>query len=332
MAGELPLAAAGARVSRAGSVAGRVVATGRAERVDDLSSSIRFALGDVGVSATAGLFVPLRFRGMALGLIAAFDRLDGPQFEPNDEELLQAAAASAATAVATAQSIERDRMRRTVQVEEEERRRWARELHDETLQALGGLRVLLSSGRRSPDWGVLEAAVDQAIGQIADQIESLRSLITELRPAALDDLGLVPALEALFERMRNGGQLAIVSQMEVPEATEGDRTGLTPDLETTVYRIIQESLTNVVRHAHAQTATVEVFDCDGRVRVTVHDDGRGFEPSEHTVGFGLTGMRERVALANGTLEISSSRRGTTIDVTLPCRPAGDRAARAMPTS
>ncbi len=329
-AGDVPPTAVGARVSRAGSVAGRVLATGRAERVDDLSSSIRFALGDLGVNAPAGLFVPLRFRGLGVGVIEAFDRLDGPQFEPDDEKLLEAAAASAATAVATAQSVERDRMRRTLQVAEDERRRWARELHDDTLQALGGLRVLLSSGRRSQDRATLESAVDETIGQIADQIENLRSLITELRPAALDDLGLAAALEALVERMRNGSELRIVSQIALHAPADDDRVGLTPELETTVYRIVQESLTNVARHAHAQTATVEVLDCDGRLRVSVRDDGRGFDPSQHTIGFGLTGMRERVALAHGRLDITSSSRGSTIEVTLPCEDGVARATRALP--
>jgi signal transduction histidine kinase len=329
-AGDVPPDAAGARVSRAGSVAGRVLASGCAERIDDLSSSIRFALSDLSVKATAGLFVPLRFRGLGVGVIEAFDRLDGPRFEPNDEELLKAAAASAATAVATAQSVERDRRRRTLQVADEERRRWARELHDETLQAMGGLRVLLSSGRRSEDRGTLESAVDQAIGQIADQIEDLRALITELRPAALDDLGLGPALETLFERMRNGSALELVSRVALPSPGDSEGVGLTPELETTAYRIVQESLTNVMRHAHAGTATVEVLDRDGRLRIIVRDDGQGFDPSERAIGFGLIGMRERVALANGTLEVTSSPRGTTVDVTLPCEHGTARTARALP--
>ena len=106
---------------------------------------------ELGVQASSGMFVPLQFRGVSLGVIEAFDRAGGPEFRDDDERLLSAAADSAATAVATAQSVEQDRLRRTLRAAEDERRRWARELHDETLQGLGGLRVLLSSARRSSD-------------------------------------------------------------------------------------------------------------------------------------------------------------------------------------
>jgi signal transduction histidine kinase len=315
-AGELPVRTTGQRVSASGSVAGRVLATGRAERVDDLSNSIRFALGELGAEAIAGLFVPLQFRGMKVGVIEAFDRMDGPQFRLEDERLLQAAAASAATAVATAQSVQHDRMRRSLQVAEHERRRWARELHDETLQALGALRVLLSSGRRSADPKALESAVDQAVGQLTGEIENLRRLITELRPAALDDLGLAPALEALFERVRHANELKIQGKVEVG-GSDTARDALSPEIETTIYRIVQESLTNVVRHAAADTVSVEVSEQDGHIVISVLDDGHGFDASSDAGGLGLTGMQERVELANGSLALSSSPSGTSIEVSLP---------------
>ena len=99
----------------------------------------------------AALVVPLVFRGSNVGVIEALDRIDGPEFTLEDEHRLQAAAASAATAVATAQTVERERLNRSLQAAEEERGRWARELHDETLQGLGGLRMTLSSARRLTD-------------------------------------------------------------------------------------------------------------------------------------------------------------------------------------
>src|SRR5205823_13729588 len=111
----------------------------------------RFALSGLGVRADSVLAVPFGFRGTALGVIHALDRASGPDFGDEDERLLLAAAASAGTAIVTAQSVGRDRLRRTMQAAEDERRRWARELHDETLQALAGLRVLLSSAQRSAD-------------------------------------------------------------------------------------------------------------------------------------------------------------------------------------
>jgi signal transduction histidine kinase len=269
------------------------------------------------------MFVPLMFRGRSLGVIEAFDRHGGPQFRPEDERLLAAAAASAATAVATAQSVEQDRLRRTLRAAEEERRRWARELHDETLQGLGGLRVLLSSARRNRDVEQLHNTLQTAVDQIAQEIANLRALITELRPAALDELGLAPALEALFERVRtlHGLELEARVELEFERGRAHDR--LDPDVETAVYRLVQESLSNAARHAHADHIAVEVIEHDGEVRVAIRDDGSGFDIEAPSSGFGLTGMRERVALTGGQLEIASSSAGTTISASLP----SGRAAR-----
>ncbi len=214
-AGEIPRRIAGSRVTSTGSVAGRVVASGRPERVKDVTSSLRFALGDLGVKAQSAMFVPLLFRGTSLGVIEAFDRQGGPEFRIEDERLLLAAAASAATAVATAQSVEQDRLRRSLRAAEEERRRWARELHDETLQGLGGLRVLLSSARRNNDVEQLHKTLETAVDQIAQEISNLRALITELRPAALDELGLAPALDALFDRVRTLHGLELDTHVEL---------------------------------------------------------------------------------------------------------------------
>jgi signal transduction histidine kinase len=316
-AGDLPEQASGARVLIEGSIGGQVLATGTPQRVHDLSRSLPFALADFGVQAKAGLFVPLRFRGANVGVLEAFDRIDGPEFRLDDENLLAAAAASAATAVATAQTVERERLRRSVQTAEEERRRWARELHDETLQSLGGLKVLLSSARRAADPGAIERALDQALDQLTTEIANLRALITELRPAALDELGLGPALDALFERTRTVHGLEVKARIDLPAHEASRESGLTPELETVVYRVLQESLTNAARHARADSVSVEVCEGDGQLHLTVQDDGNGFVASDPTDGFGLTGMRERVALVGGGLEVSSSAAGTTIEVVVP---------------
>ncbi len=316
-AGEIPLEAVGSRVAVGGSVAGRVTTTGRSERITDLGNSLRFALADLGVEAVAGLFVPLRFRGGTLGVLEAFDRFEGPEFSAQDEALLQGAAASAATAVATAQSVERDRLRRSLQAAEDERRRWARELHDDTLQALGGLRVLLSSARRTEDPDVFRQAIDTAVRQIGEEIAGLRALITELRPASLDELGLGSALDALVERMRLVHGLQIETTFDLDRESGRTTQRLDPELETAVYRIIQESLTNAARHARADRVDVSVIQRGGEVNLTVADDGQGFDEDVPSEGFGLTGMRERVALANGRLELSSSSEGTVVTVSVP---------------
>ncbi len=316
-AGELPPEALDSRVALGGSVAGRVIASGRAERITDLGNTLRFALADLGVKAVAGLFVPLRFRGGSLGVLEAFDRVDGPEFTAQDMALLEGAAASAATAVATAQSVERERLRRSLQAAEDERRRWARELHDDTLQALGGLRVLLASARRTEDADVFREAIDSAVKQIGDEIVGLRALITELRPASLDELGLGSALDALVERMRLVQGLQIETHVDLDRESGRTSARLDPELETAIYRIVQESLTNAARHARAERVDVSVVQHDGYVTLTVADDGHGFDEDVPSEGFGLTGMRERVALANGKLDLSSSDRGTAVTVSLP---------------
>ncbi|MFL5829296.1 MAG: GAF domain-containing protein [Solirubrobacteraceae bacterium] len=316
-AGDIPRRIVGSHVSRTGSVAGRVVGTGRSERVSDVGSSLRFALGEMGVQATAGMFVPLQFRGATLGVIEAFDRSGGPEFRGEDERLLLAAAASAATAVATAQSVEQDRLRRTMRAAEEERRRWARELHDETLQGLGGLRVLLSSARRSQDVAALHHTLENAVAQIGEEIANLRALITELRPAALDELGLAPALDALFDRVRTLHGLELVDRIELHYESRTAATRLDTDVETAIYRLVQESLGNAARHAQAERVSVEVVERDSEVQIAIRDDGVGFDPDAPSSGFGLTGMRERIALAGGTLGITSSDAGTTIQARIP---------------
>jgi signal transduction histidine kinase len=316
-AGEVPSAITGSRVRKSGSVAGGVLASGRPERVGDIGSSLGFALRDLGVQAQSGMFVPLRFRGLSLGVIEAFDRAGGPEFRVEDERMLLAAAASAATAVATAQSLEQDRLRRSLRAAEEERRRWARELHDETLQGLGGLRVVLSSARRSRDLQSLHSALDGAVEQLGEEIANLRALITELRPAALDELGLGPALDTLIERARTVHGLEIAARVDLREPNSDRRSRLDADVETAVYRLVQESLNNATRHAHAERIEVEVLERGDELQVAIRDDGRGFDPGAPSSGFGLTGMRERISLAGGRIEISSSEAGTTITAMLP---------------
>src|SRR5439155_20725347 len=118
----------------------------------------------VGFEASSALVVPLAFRGRVLGVLSAYDRLqDGPEFRREDEELMLSFAASAATAVHTARSVGEERLRRALEGAEQERSRWARELHDETLQGLGSLQLLLSSALRQPDAERREAAVRETL-------------------------------------------------------------------------------------------------------------------------------------------------------------------------
>lgn len=254
----------------------------------------------IGLEASAALLAPLRFRGKALGAIVALDRLEeGPGFYPEDERLLAAAVVSAATAVATVQSVTEERLRQSLMAAERERARWARELHDSVLQGLASRRVLLSSALKSGDPERLTAAVEEGLRDVARDIDDLRGLITELRPATLDQLGLVAALEDLVERVRHSAEVELVTDLRI------DARGLDAELETVVYRLVQEALTNIAKHATASRVELQIQSGESHLQVLISDDGRGFDPAARHGGFGLSGMRERVELAGGELRIES---------------------------
>jgi len=277
--------------------------------------------------AHSALLVPMMHRGAGLGVLAAFDRGGtASSFSVDDEELLRTFGSSAANAVAIKRSVESDRLRSAIAAADAERGRWARELHDETLQALGGLRVLLVSARKSLS-GDGTDQIDQAIEDVELEIDNLRAIITDLRPAVLDDLGLLAAIEALLERRRDTG-LEIESDVVTPPELEA--LALTADLETSLYRFVQEALTNIAKHAHASTVRVSVRLESDELVAEIADDGVGFDPEAGTGGFGLSGMRERIYLAGGGLAIHSGvGSGTTVTARIPI-PSGAVTASALP--
>jgi signal transduction histidine kinase len=287
--------------------AGEVPPEVRGTRLSDEGDRVRGSLDALGVAASDASLVPLVFRGQSLGILGVL----GAQGGGDDEHLLQAFASSAATAVATARSVEEQRLRDAMRAAEEERRRWARELHDETLQSLGGLRMLLAAARRGRDNERLRAVVDEAVSRIEDEIHGLRALIRELRPAALDELGAAAAIEDLAARAAERHGIDVTAKVRLT-------AGRYPqELETALYRIVQEALSNAVRHAGPQRIEIDVAQAGDVIHAVVHDDGRGFDPAAPVDGFGLTGMRERVALLHGELELSSSTQGTTVTAALP---------------
>ena len=285
------------------------------ERLAGEATRLRRALARE-VGATSGLLVPLRYRDETVGVLAAFDRADGEGgFSADEERLLEAFAASAATAVVTAQRVAASTLRRRVEAAEHERARWARELHDESLQDLAGLKILLASGRRGAADDRLATTVDEAIGRLSQSIEGLRGLIADLRPAALDQLGVAAALDGLAERTRS------TAGLDVRLAVDLDEDRLDDDVASTVYRLVQESLTNVAKHADATTVDVSVTTAADAVAVEVRDDGAGFDTGAAGGGFGLVGMRERVELASGSLRVvSAPGHGTVVRAHIPLEP------------
>ena len=319
-AGDISPSAEGAHVPIAGSLSGVVVLTGRPERIKDVQGQLK-RQPVVMAGATSALLVPLVFRGAVHGVLTAFDRRsEGPEFTDEDERLMAGFAASAAAAVATAKSVAEDRLRLSIEASEQERKRWARELHDDTLQGLAGLGVMLGSALRSGSEESTRKGVEAAIEQIREEAAKLRALIAELRPAALDEIGLRAAVEGLVERTASTQGLDVTAEIALSSDDEG-APRLAPEVESTAYRIVQEGLTNVAKHAGASTAEIRIAEADGRLEVAVRDDGRGFEPSAPRTGFGLTGMRERVEMLGGTLAVESSPAGlgTLVRASVPVR-------------
>ena len=316
-AGTTAESAEGARLPVGRSLSGDVVLTGRSERIADVQARLR-GRPSVMAGVESALLVPLVFRGTAHGVLAAFDRrVRGPEFTNEDERLLTGFATSAAAGVATARTVAEDRLRLSIAASEQERKRWARELHDDTLQGLAGLGVVLGSAMRTGSEEAMRAGIGRAQEQIREEVAKLRGLISELRPAALDEIGLRAAVEGLVQRTAATQGLAVSTVISL--ASDRGAPRLPAEVESTAYRIVQEGLTNAAKHAGASEVEVHIEEVDGRLDVAVRDDGRGFEPSAPRSGFGLTGMRERVEMLGGVLALESSPAGlgTLLRASLP---------------
>jgi signal transduction histidine kinase len=305
----------GQTMSRASSKSGRVFGRGRSERSDsvlddpEVDHEVMRRFG-----ARSGLWVPLVARSRTIGLIAAHDK-QGPdaRFSDNDLRLAETFASRAALAVDLSQRIARDALRRVVDAQELERRRLARELHDETGQALTSILLGLKRLEETVEGDGSSAAIGDLRELVVATLQDVRRLAVELRPKVLDDFGLVPALERLTETFAE--QTGILVRFE--SGLGGER--LPPEVETALYRIVQESLTNIVKHARAQTISIAVTRKPGAVAVVVEDDGHGFDPADvREGGFGLEGMRERVGLLDGRLQVESGEGvGTTLVAEVP---------------
>ncbi|HET7556099.1 MAG TPA: GAF domain-containing protein [Gaiellaceae bacterium] len=294
------------------SKAGRVLKRGRSERVDALIDDAEVHRGFTrGLGARTGIWVPLVVQGRPIGVITAYDKLTTPdaRFTEDDVRLAETFAARAAVAVELSERVERDALRRVVAAQELERQRLARELHDETGQALTSILLGLKQleGKESPE--ALEGLRELVVATLRD----VRRLAVELRPKVLDDFGLVPALERLTHGFAE--QTGIKVDLEAGSITQR----LPVEVETAIYRIVQESLTNVVKHARAQRVSVLLTRANGRIKAVIEDDGNGFEPSAADAGgIGLIGMRERIELLDGSLAVESSpTSGTTVAVEVP---------------
>ncbi len=303
----------GVRLDARTSKLGRVLDRRRSERVDSMIDDVEVDQDTARrMNATTGLYVPLIARGRAIGVVAVHDKMGhDARFSEEDLRLVETFGNRAATAVDMSERVERDALRRAMDAQELERRRLARELHDETGQALTSLLLGLRAVEEADDDERRERLA--AVRELAvATLQDVRRLAVELRPKALDDFGLVPALERLVATYTE--QTGIRVDLE---QTLGGRR-LPPETETTLYRITQEALTNVVKHAHATRVSIVLTRKDASVTAVIEDDGRGFDPGNtREGGYGLLGMRERVELIGGRLDVEANGAGTAVVAEVP---------------
>jgi signal transduction histidine kinase len=314
---------------------GEVILADRPIRIDDISADPR----SCGVPPhhppmRTFLGVPVRLGRKRFGNLYLTDRRDGHPFDVEDEELVVTLATFAAAAIEGAQLVtverelarmqERARARRdmlalVIRAQEAERARVARDLHDEIGQALTsvllGLRLVTDSLETGPDLTDARAHTAEVRDLVTAALDRVRSLAFDLRPTVLDDVGLVPALRRLVDDVQH--HFGIPATLALDGIV--DDTRLAPELETVVYRVVQEALTNVGRHARAAGATVSLSVGADALHAVISDDGIGFAvPTGDPRSLGIAGMAERAALVGGAVQISSApRQGTRVELEVP---------------
>ncbi len=306
--GEAAYGLLGHSLHRSRSKAGRVLERRQSARVDSVLDDPEVDQEEARrMGVRTGLYVPLVAEDRAIGIVAVHDKLGADErFSDGDLRLAEIFAARAAVAVELSERVARDTVRRVIDAQELERRRLARELHDETGQALTSILLGLKGIRAARSADEAQRAEAELRELVVRALQDVRSLAVELRPTALDDFGLAAALERLTETFAERSGIATAL-----EANLGDER-LPPEVETALYRLVQEALTNVVKHAAAENVSVVVTRRGGGVGAVVEDDGRGFtEADVRDDALGIVGMRERLALLGGTLTFESSPGGGT---------------------
>jgi len=205
-----------------------------------------------------------------------------------------------------------------IQAQEQERQRIARELHDETSQVLTSLLISLTLLEESVETQEARERIADTRALAHSTLRAIRNLSIDLRPSALDDLGLLPALRWYVKEYQKK------CSIDVEFHASGFKERLPAEMETALYRIVQECLTNTAKHANANRVTITLKEETARVYARITDDGEGFDyeallktPGQER-GLGLAGMHERAVLLDGTLSIhSTSERGTIIEVSIP---------------
>jgi signal transduction histidine kinase len=317
------------------SKSGMALRARRTVRVDDLRTDPQVHRGSADViGARTSVLCPLVYRDQAVGVLVVYDPIDDTAFTDDDVRVVELFGARATLALGMSRALQTEReraeaealllgaeqreqarretLRRVVEAQEAERRRIARELHDDTGQSLATVLMGLRMAEEAEDPADARRMLADLRGTITDSIRDLRALAVELRPTALDDFGLGPALERLTETYARRTGLDVDVHLanldpRLPEA-----------VETAVFRIVQEALTNIAKHAGATRVSVVAQRQGDRVMLVVEDDGRGFDTALPNGGLGLVSIRERAELLGGNLRLESSvDQGTTIAIEIP---------------
>ena len=290
-------------------------------------------LSDLAQKSTAAgghtMAMPLAAHGEVIGSLVFCTLYEATPFSLRDVTLARAIADRLSVAIENATLYEEvqqsDKLRgeflhRVVSAQEAERQRIARELHDGTGQTLTalGLGLAAAADRLDNDPAAVRRQLVDMKQMNAQVLQEVHNVIADLRPSILDNLGLVPALRGHISAFE--GRTGIQTQLIV----QGKSVRLKPEVETTVFRIVQESLTNVVRHAQARSVLVTIVFGDDGVHLSIQDDGRGFDVAQALAGedgraaWGLLGIQERASLVGGSAElVSAPDQGTTVRVSIP---------------
>jgi signal transduction histidine kinase len=244
----------------------------------------------------------------------AVDKLQSDhRFTADDQRLAEVFASRAAVAVDLSERVTRDALTRAVEAQELERRRLARELHDEIGQDLTSLLLKLRALEGTERLEDVAEAVATVREGVVTALQDVRRLAVELRPKALDDFGLVAAVEHLVQMFSEATAIRVDLEAQLGEQR------IPPEVETTLYRIIQEALTNIVKHAEASRVSILLVRSEASATVVIEDDGQGFDPTDlREDGMGIIGMLERVELHEGRLTLESTHgSGATLVVEVP---------------
>jgi signal transduction histidine kinase len=280
-----------------------------------------------GLGVQSFLSVPLIWSGKPVGILSSYST-SSREYSESDINLFKTIAAQMALTIKNAQyldeveqgRIDMERLSKVmISAQEEERRRIARELHDEAGQSLYALRLGLEVLRNMTGDSHAGAAAlaGEQLKNVTQTIENIRRITYDLRPTLLDDLGLIPAVRWYADGFEKRSGIKVQLDMSMP----ADR--MDPAFEVNIYRIVQEALNNAHKHAGASAINIRLRETDGVVRMEVSDNGRGFTAREtgEGKGVGLLGMRERVSLMGGTLFVYSIKDlGTTISVEARAKP------------